>query len=171
MLVTLRNTTVNGGWTHGAYTGVPEWRSIAARLLRRHFSAEALDVERRPYIWLQFSMSNNPWWDSENGEIVEDRPLPSAVRLAPDYGAELPLWGQGFGNIGWEFTKFTPELLDRLADWQQEFETHYNWESGWSSARVRERWTKAGTELARDVRAELGDRAELVVDLWPRSGR
>jgi hypothetical protein len=26
-------------------------------------------------------------------------------------------WGEGFGNIDWRFTKFPPELLDRLDAW------------------------------------------------------
>jgi hypothetical protein len=54
--------------------------------------------------------------------------------LSPDHGAPLPLWGEGFGNIAWQFTKFPPELLDRLAAWQQEFDDNYHYRTGWRSA-------------------------------------
>jgi hypothetical protein len=43
-----------------------------------------------------------------------DEPLPEVVVLMPDYGAELPLWGERWGNIDWHFTKFSRLLLDRL---------------------------------------------------------
>ena len=42
-----------------------------------------------------------------------DEPLPDVITLAPDYGAELPLWGNGFGNIAWQYTRFSPALLDQ----------------------------------------------------------
>jgi len=66
----------------------------------------------------------------------------------PDYSAELPLWGNGFGNIDWHFTRFSRELLDQLAAWQQEFDDNYHWESGWRSASVRERWAREADDLA-----------------------
>ena len=59
------------------------------------------------------------------------------IRLAPDYSAPLPLWGEGFGNIDWRCTKFPPALLDRLAAWQQEFDDNYHYETGWRSAPAR----------------------------------
>ena len=55
------------------------------------------------------------------------------IRLARDYSAPLPLWGEGFGNIDWRYAKFPPTLLDRLA-WQQEFDDNYRYETGWRSA-------------------------------------
>ena len=64
-------------------------------------------------------------------------------------------------------TKFSPGLLDRLAAWQQEFDDNFRWDSGWRSAEIRDRWAREAGELAADVRAELGTRAELVVRLWP----
>jgi hypothetical protein len=117
-------------------------------------------------------MNHNPWWHpADTDNVGWNRPLPAVVRLAPDYGAELPLWGQGFGNIAWQFTRFSPELLDRLAAWQEEFDKHFLWDRGWSSTQEKERWASEGKDLASQVRAELGDRAELVLDLWPCSGR
>jgi hypothetical protein len=113
-------------------------------------------------------VSEHPWWHPGDDDLAGwDEPLPAVVELAPDYGAELPLWGQGFGNIAWQFTKFSPRLLDRLAAWQQEFDDSFHWQSGWRSTGIRDRWAREAEELAADVRAELGTRAALTVRLWP----
>ena len=69
--------------------------------------------------------------------------------------------------MAWQFTKFSPALLDRLAEWKQEFDAAFHWQKGWDSPSARNRWASEARELAADVRAELGPRAELLVDLWP----
>jgi hypothetical protein len=100
-------------------------------------------------------------------DLSWDEPLPRVIRLSPDYSAPLPLWGEGFGNIDWRFTKFPPELLDRLAAWQQDFDDTYHYQTGWRSAAIRNRWAHQAQNLAADLRAALGIQAEFVVDLWP----
>ena len=55
-------------------------------------------------------MSQNPWWYPSDDDLGWDEPLPVIIRLAPDYSARLPLWGEGFGNIDWRYTKFPPAL-------------------------------------------------------------
>lgn len=113
-------------------------------------------------------MVAGPWWDPSEDDLAGwDGPLPGVIRLAPDYSAELPLWGEGFGNIAWQFTKFSPGLLDRLAAWQRAFDENFRWDSGWRSSMVKEAWAREAKRLETDVRAELGSRAELDVDLWP----
>jgi hypothetical protein len=82
-------------------------------------------------------MSQNPWWHPSDDDLGWDEPFPVIIRLAPDYSAPLPLWGEGFGNIDWRCTKFPPALLDRLAAWQQEFDDNYHYETGWRSAPAR----------------------------------
>jgi hypothetical protein len=110
-------------------------------------------------------MGQNPWWQPTEADLARDTPLPDVVTLAPDYGAELPLWGKGFGNIAWQYTKFSPALLDRLAAWQQDFDARYHWDRGWESDEIRDRWASQAEDLAADVRAELGTRATLIVKL------
>lgn len=110
-------------------------------------------------------MSEQPWWHPTS-EDDWDEPLPEVVLLAAEYAAELPLSGAGHG-LAWQLTKLTPELLDRLAAWQQEFDSEFHWQRGWSSTAVRDRWASAAQELAADVQRELGGRAKLALDLWP----
>lgn len=112
-------------------------------------------------------MNENPWWHPSEDDRGWDEPLPAVIRFAPDYGAKLPLWGEGFGNIAWQFTKFSPRLLDRLAAWQQEFDDNHDYRSGWRTAAARDRWARTGERLAAQVQAELGTRTQLDVDLWP----
>jgi hypothetical protein len=116
------------------------------------------------------SMGESSWWHPGKGDLDRDEPLPDEIELSPEYSAELPLWGDdgyGSGMIAWQDTKFSPELLDRLAAWQQDFDANFHWEKGWRSVEIRDRWASQAEELAADVRAELGTRAELTVRLWP----
>ena len=95
-------------------------------------------------------------------------PFPPVIVLSLDYMADLPLWGKGCGDIDWRLTKFPPEVLDRLAAWQQEFDDNYHYQTGWRSAAIRDRWAHQANDLAAEIRAALGTRTDLVVDLWPR---
>jgi hypothetical protein len=60
-----------------------------------------------------------------------------------------------------------PQLPDRLAAWQQDFDANFRWDKGWRSAETRDRWASQAEELAAGVRTELGTRAKLTVRLWP----
>ena len=60
-------------------------------------------------------MGENPWWHPREDDTDWDEPLPEVIELSPEYMADLPLWGDN-GAIAWQRTKFSPELLDRLAD-------------------------------------------------------
>lgn len=111
-------------------------------------------------------MSEDPWWHPTKDDLDRNEPLPPVIVLAPDYSASLPLWSEN-GNVAWQDTKFPPELLDRLAAWQQEFDNNFHYDTGWRSAAVRDRWAHDANDLAKDVQAALGTRAELAVDLWP----
>jgi hypothetical protein len=112
-------------------------------------------------------MGENPSGTRVRMTFTGDEPVPRQIELAPDYSADLPLWGcDGSGNISWQDTKFSPRLLDRLAAWQQDFDANFHWDTGWRSTAVRDHWHRQIGQLAADVRAELGDRAELIVRLW-----
>jgi hypothetical protein len=120
-------------------------------------------VEESPHV------SEKPWWHTTEDDHGWgwDEPLAGIITLCPEYGAELPLWGQVWGNIDWHFTKFPLELLDRLATWQEEFDEHYDYETGWRSDVARDHWAEEARALTAELRAALGTRAKLVVELWP----
>lgn len=109
-------------------------------------------------------MAEKPWWHPTD-EDNWDEPLPEVVVLSPDYSAKLPLWGDG--QLAWQRTKFSPQLLDRLAAWQEQFDSNFHWDNGWNSEDTRQRWATEADQLAAAIRAELAGRAELVLDLWP----
>ena len=112
-------------------------------------------------------VSEKPWWHPGDDEDW-DEPLPTVVTLEPEYGAELPLGG-GEGVLAWPRTKVSPQLLDRLAAWQEDFENGFGYDFGWRSQQARDLWAGQARELEADVRAELGNRAELAVNIWPLS--
>jgi hypothetical protein len=90
------------------------------------------------------------------------RPLP--VRLAPDYMAELPLWGD------WPLeTRLPDELRDRLASWQAEFDENFGHDTGWATEEAKEHWFAQAEDLAAALRQVLDGKADLEVDLWPAS--
>jgi hypothetical protein len=93
--------------------------------------------------------------------------LPPVVVLEPDYGAELPLTSEQEGMLDWQQTGFSPQLLDRLAAWQEAFEAGFHHLTGWRSQQLRDQWAQQASEIEAAVRAELGSRAELAVNLWP----
>jgi hypothetical protein len=111
-------------------------------------------------------VSERPWWHSGQGD-EQDGPSPAVVILEPDYGAELPLTSEEAGMLDWQQTGFSPQLLDRLADWQEAFEAGFHYDTGWRSPQLRDEWARQARELEVAVRAELGSHAELVVHLWP----
>ncbi len=86
----------------------------------------------------------------------------TTLRLMPDYAANVPLWG---GDI--DALDLSPWLLDRLAQWQDDFNANFDASTGWSSSEARERWGELGARLAGELRRALPDGVTLEVDLWP----
>lgn len=67
-------------------------------------------------------MSRKPWWNPDDNDDW-DEPLPPVVTLEPEYSVELPLGGDGV--LAWQRTKFSPQLLDRLAAWKKTSRTDF----------------------------------------------
>ncbi len=82
--------------------------------------------------------------------------------MFPDYGADLPLWGQGLLSV--DSVGLSEGLISDLRAWVRE------WEAGnppmlpslWSD-RQRTEWKQRGYRLAAHVQAELPD-ADIQVD-------
>lgn len=85
----------------------------------------------------------------------------SHIKLMPDYSAGLPLWGD------WEELKLPLSLLVRLYRWQRTFDRDFHSQRGWQTPQKREAWAVEAEGLVDDLRAAIGKRADLTVDLWP----
>jgi hypothetical protein len=84
------------------------------------------------------------------------------IRLAPDYGASLPLWpGEKAGDPE-EY--LPPELLNRLSGWQRYWDSHHDYQSGWDSKDAQARWKLEGQVLADEIRSALPSGVKLRVD-------
>ena len=95
------------------------------------------------------------------------------IKLMPDYGCDVPLWGGG-GQLDIEDCRqlgLSVGLIERLVAWQSEFDASFDWERGWSkNPAAREPWRAQADALAADLRGEL-PAVGLVVDLWPITPR
>jgi hypothetical protein len=112
-------------------------------------------------------MAKGPWWTPTEDDPAWDLPLPKIVVLEADYSAPLPLWGDGFGNINWRFTKLSPALLDRLAAWQERFDSNCHWEHGWRSKEIERDWMAERAVLLADLREEFaGQGVEVIAPEW-----
>ena len=75
--------------------------------------------------------------------------------------------GRGFGENRLAVHQVPAQPLDRLAAWQQYSDHNYRHDTDWRWVGARHRWAHNADDLAADVQAALGTRAELAVDLWP----
>ena len=83
------------------------------------------------------------------------------VKLMPEYNVELPLWGCSWQRLGLDAS-----LLDRLADWQSEFDDNFDAYKGWKLEEARSRRAERADELVAELRVALKG-IPLEVDLWP----
>ena len=58
-------------------------------------------------------------------------------------------------------------LLRELIAWQREFDSNYDWETGWRTDESKSGWAAASVDLVDKLREELAGRAVLTVNLWP----
>src|SRR5215475_1752841 len=114
-------------------------------------------------------MGVNPWWHPAWTTVTGTIRFPRSSSCRPTTW-RICRCGASAGPSPGSAPSSLPQLLDRLAAWQREFDDNFHWDRGWRSARIRDRWASQAEELAADVRAELGTRAELTVRLWPLPG-
>lgn len=96
---------------------------------------------------------------------LPDEP-PSTVTFSPDYSAPSPLWPLSDATDA----LVPPALLVNLIAWQEEFDSNFGWEKGWSSDEAKSKWAEEAVKLEAELREALAGIAELVVDLWPPDG-
>ena len=108
-------------------------------------------------------MKRRPWNDripTNTGRAALEHET-GPVKLMPEYSCELPLWGRS-----WRSLNLPAPLLDRLADWQDDFDDNFDAFSGWKSPEAHDRWEEQSVGLIRDLERSLNG-VTLTVDLWP----
>jgi hypothetical protein len=88
------------------------------------------------------------------------------VRLMSDYGAGSPIWVSD-GVVSPSMLGVSEDLAARLYAWQDYFEQHFHFESGWLSPRDADGYMREGEELRRLLSAEIGSSYRVDLDLWP----
>jgi hypothetical protein len=84
------------------------------------------------------------------------------LRLSPDYGADLPLWGMAVEPL-----QIPPSLLEDLSVWQRTFDRQFDAHWGWISTEAKTSWAEEAVELEARLRSAIEGEVELLVDLWP----
>lgn len=102
-----------------------------------------------------------PWRDDPQW-TPRGATLPQSLKLMPDDGADLSVWG-----LDWQAPGLPRPMLDRLTDWQDTFDEHFDPITGWDAASVRDEWAAGANALVSDLRAILDPNGSLEVDLWP----
>jgi hypothetical protein len=85
------------------------------------------------------------------------------IYMYPDYGASLPLW-PGSPKAPDPEDLLPQDLLGRLNVWQEYWESHHDYRSGWDTKEAETRWKADGAALARQVREALPTGLKLQVD-------
>src|SRR5580704_9732464 len=102
-------------------------------------------------------MKRRPWHQERSKDGKQNRSqreiakmpagaLSLPVKLMPDYKMELPLRGRP-----WQSLDLSVELLDRLADWQDELDANFDANNGWKSAQARSNWAEQGAAIVLDL--------------------
>ena len=80
-------------------------------------------------------------------------PYPFPIKMFPEYGADLPLWPQGWMSLSQ--LPLSDELRAALAAWNEFYDEHHHWETGWnvdpasSSAEVESSLSKLASRSGR----------------------
>jgi len=83
--------------------------------------------------------------------------------MFPEYGADLPLWPQGWMSLSQ--LPLSDELRAALAAWNEFYDAHHHWETGWNVDPGV--FNRRGRELFELTRIELGPDYLLTYDYAP----
>ena len=83
-----------------------------------------------------------------------------------DYGAGSPIWASE-GVVSSSMLRVSEDLGARLYAWQDYFDQHFHYESGWQSPGDADVYAREGEELRRLLAAEIGSSYHVELDLWP----
>ncbi|WP_141377389.1 hypothetical protein [Microbacterium testaceum] len=100
-------------------------------------------------------------------------PARRVVRLFPDYSRDWPLWEDSTPtwDAGYTTTPamygLSTALTDALGEWNTLWEAQYDPVDGWKSESARDAWREGGVEIARRLRAEVAEFADVQYEPWP----
>ncbi|MCX5042530.1 hypothetical protein OG921_05020 [Aldersonia sp. NBC_00410] len=100
--------------------------------------------------------------------MPDEMPTDHYLRLMNDYCCIWPLWDSLGGTDG-KHLGLTEELEHDIRKWQEHFEAHFHYETGWSSAQTAAEYERRGRDLLPRLSAELPDHF-VELDLWPVNG-
>ena len=94
------------------------------------------------------------------------------VRLMSDYMAGWPLWGLStVVEDTPDEERLSPALSEALYAWEELFERHFRWDTGWDNDAAAKQYQDQAVPLVERLRLELGPEIEVVADLWPLGER
>lgn len=99
------------------------------------------------------------------------------IRLFPDYGRDWPLWENSTPtwDVGYTTTPEMYGLSDHLtrdmAEWNTFWDANFDPSDGWKDDGAREQWRKDGVAIAKRLRAEVADFADVSYEPWPLLSR
>jgi hypothetical protein len=114
----------------------------------------------RTGIWA-YAPTSGHWKHFPDADPALWNQVERTIKLMPEYSVEIPLWGP------WQELDLSATLLSRLRRWQEFFDESFRWDSGWASSTARDRWASEAEAVEEELRREVGDRADVVVNLWP----
>jgi hypothetical protein len=111
-------------------------------------------------------VGQDAWWNPSEDGLDRDEPLTREIELSPYYCNPL---NSAVERRLRECRLATHQVPARTPGparaWQQDFESDHHYDTGWRSAAIGSRWAQDAEDLADDVQAALGSRAELTVRL------
>ena len=75
-------------------------------------------------------------------------------RFSNDYGAPWPFWGDD-GHCADGDPALSPKLEREVRAWADQFERHFDWQSGWPDRGTADAHRAEGERLHRDVQSAL----------------
>ncbi len=92
-----------------------------------------------------------PEYSSEEQALDRARRIASGsmpvIRMFPEIGSPIPLWGDRGPLLDWEELGITPELHSALLSWQATWEAQCHYERGWTHQQDFSEWRTAGDLL------------------------
>lgn len=109
----------------------------------------------------------------EGGGTSGTPPQRRVIRLFPDYGRDWPLWEDSTAtwDVGYTTEPQMYGLSERLTqaiwEWNRFWEGHFHHEDGWETASHREQWRIQGERIAKWLRSEVREFADVAYEPWP----